>query len=397
MERIIFHIDVNNAFLSWTAVELLEHGYNEDIRNIPSVISYKDNRNKIILAKSPVAKKMGIASAEPLFMARKKCPDLQVFEPNYKMFTKRSYELFKYLYSISPDIEVASIDECYLDYGKVKNLYGDEVEFAYKLKDKIYKKLGFTVNIGIANNKLCAKMASDFEKPNKVHTLYNYEIKDKMYPLPIEDLFGVGKSTSSKLRSLGINTISDLANYDVNILKRIFKNQEKDLILRAQGIDNSIVNTEEWVPKGIGNEITLEEDINTLEKLDEKLFFLANYTSERLRKEKKYAYVVSVILKDNFFKRYNHQKKLKNPVNTTDEIYEVSKALLRQMYHGEYIRLIGIRLDDLTEKNNYQTSLFEDTSSKENNEKFDKVVDQINKKYNKKIITRASYIDLKNR
>ena len=397
MERIIFHIDVNNAFLSWTAVELLEHGYKEDIRNIASVISYKDNRNKIILAKSPVAKKMGIASAEPLFMARKKCPNLQVFEPNYKMFSKRSRELFKYLYSISPDIEVASIDECYMDYGKVKKLYGNEVEFAHKLKDEIYKKLGFTVNIGIANNKLCAKMASDFEKPNKVHTLYDYEIESKMYPLPIEDLFMVGKSTSSKLRELGINTISDLAKYDANILKRIFKNQAKDLILRAQGIDDSPVNTETWIPKGISNEITFEEDINTLEKLDEKLFFLANYTSERLRKEKKYAYVVSVILKDNFFKRYNHQKKLKNPINTTDEIYEVSKILLRQMYKGEYIRLIGIRLDDLTEKSSYQTSLFEDGNNKEKNEKFDKVVDQINKKYNKKIITRASYIDLKNR
>ena len=397
MERIIFHIDVNNAFLSWTAVDLLEKGYKEDIRNEEAVICYKENRNSIILAKSPPAKKKGVVSAEPLYLARKKCPNLKTYEPNYKMFSKRSNELFSYLYKFSPDIEVASIDECYLDYGKVKNIYGDEKEFAYKIKDEIYKKLGFTVNIGIANNKLCAKMASDFEKPNKVHTLYDYEIKEKMYPLPIEDLFGVGKSTSSKLRTIGINTIRELAEFDLNILKRIFKNHAKDLIFMARGIDTSPVNSDLYIPKGISNEITFEEDINDINKLDEKLFFLSNYISERLRKEKKYAYVVSVILKDNFFKRKNHQKKLKNPINTTNEIYRISKELLREMYKGEYIRLIGIRLDDLTVNSNYQTSLFENSEDNKKDEKFDMVVDQINKKYNKKIITRASYIDLKNK
>ena len=397
MERIIFHIDVNNAFLSWTAVDLLEKGYKEDIRNEEAVICYKENRNSIILAKSPPAKKKGVVSAEPLYLARKKCPNLKTYEPNYKMFSKRSNELFSYLYKFSPDIEVASIDECYLDYGKVKNIYGDEKEFAYKIKDEIYKNLGFTVNIGIANNKLCAKMASDFEKPNKVHTLYDYEIKEKMYPLPIEDLFGVGKSTSSKLRTIGINTIRDLAEFDLNILKRIFKNHAKDLIFMARGIDTSPVHSDLYIPKGISNEITFEEDINDVNKLDEKLFFLSNYISERLRKEKKYAYVVSVILKDNFFKRKNHQKKLKNPINTTNEIYRISKELLREMYKGEYIRLIGIRLDDLTVNSNYQTSLFENSEDNKKDEKFDMVVDQINKKYNKKIITRASYIDLKNK
>ena len=397
MERIIFHIDVNNAFLSWTAVDLLEKGYKEDIRNEEAVICYKENRNSIILAKSPPAKKKGVVSAEPLYLARKKCPNLKTYEPNYKMFSKRSNELFSYLYKFSPDIEVASIDECYLDYGKVKNIYGDEKEFAYKIKDEIYNKLGFTVNIGIANNKLCAKMASNFEKPNKVHTLYDYEIKEKMYPLPIEDLFGVGKQTALKLKNLGIKTISDLAEFDLNILKRIFKNHAKDLIFMARGIDTSPVNSDLYVPKGISNEITFEEDINDVNKLDEKLFFLSNYISERLRKEKKYAYVVSVILKDNFFKRKNHQKKLKNPINTTNEIYRISKELLREIYKGEYIRLIGIRLDDLTVNSNYQTSFFENSEDNKKDEKFDMVVDQINKKYNKKIITRASYIDLKNK
>lgn len=391
MERLIFHIDVNNAFVSWTAVDLLNHGSKVDIRDTYCVIGGDEKtRNGIVLAKSPLAKKVGVVTAETLYSARKKCKFLHVYPPNYKLYQQMSNSLFTLLSKYSPDIEVASIDECYLDYGKVKKLYGDELEFAKKLKEEIKSTLGFTVNIGIANNKLCAKMASDFLKPDKIHTLYNYEIKDKMWPLPIGDLFGIGKKTSAKLEAIGINTIYDLAHYDPHKLSRYFKNQAIPMINSANGIDNSIVNSEPFIPKGIGHEFTLESDVTDIERLNKELFVLSDMTAKRLRKQNKYAKVICVILKDNFFKRYSHQKKLINATNITSEIYDISKGILKEFYKGEKIRLIGLRLDDLVSENIYQTSLFEDLDNKYKESSIDKVMDDINKKLGYNKVVKAS-------
>ena len=175
MERIIMHIDVNNAFLSWTALDLLEKGYPEDIREIEAIIGGDESRRAgIVLAKSTPAKRKGVVTAETIYQAKRKCPNLKIFPPSHEMYKRKSKELFNLLTKYTPDIEVASIDECYLDYTKVKNMYGDELEFAKKIQKEIKDNLGFTVNIGIANNKLCAKMASDFSKPYKIHTLYQH-------------------------------------------------------------------------------------------------------------------------------------------------------------------------------------------------------------------------------
>lgn len=392
MERIIMHIDVNNAFLSWTALYLLEQGYQTDIRNIEAIIAGDPKkRSGIVLAKSTPAKRKGVKTAETIYEAKRKCPNLKIFKPTYEMYKRKSEELFKILKSYTPDIEKASIDEGYLDYGKIKNIYGNELEFAKRLQNQIKEELGFTVNIGIANNKLCAKMASDFTKPNKIHTLYKNEIKQKMYTLPIEDLFGVGKQTAEKLKYLNIKTIKDLATKDEYSLRKIFKNQAKHLIEIANGIDNSEVDSSEYKPKGISHELTLKEDTTSKQELYKYLRILSEMVSKRIRKENKYAKVICVILKDNKFKRYSHQKKLKNQVNSYNEIYNYSKEILNEFYKNEKIRLIGIRLDDLKEEKAYQTSLFDKEPEKD--EKIDKIIDQINDKYGKPVLKRASNID----
>ena len=234
-------------------------------------------------------------------------------------------------------------------------------------------------------------MASDFSKPNKIHTLYKHEIKQKMYPLPIEDLFGVGKQTAQKLRYLNINKIEDLAKKDEYSLRKLFKNQAKHLIEIANGIDNSKVDSSIYIPKGISHELTLKEDAISKQELYQHLRTLSEMVSKRIRKENKYAKVICVILKDNNFKRYSHQKKLKNQVNSYNEIYNYSKEILNEFYKNEKIRLIGIRLDDLTEEKTYQTSLFDKHSEKD--EKIDKIIDQINDKYGKQVLKRASNID----
>ena len=389
MEKIIFHIDVNNAFLSWTAIELLNNGYNYDIRNSYAVIGGDPKARKgIVLAKSNSCKKLGIYTSMNLYEAKKKCNILKIFPPNYKFYSEMSNKLFTLLNKYTPDIEIASIDECYLDYGKVKKIYGDQYEFAKKLQKEIYEKLGFTVNIGIANSKLCAKMASDFSKPNKIHTLYNYEIESKMYPLPINELFMIGKKTSEKLINLGIKTIGDLANFPYEKLYIYFKNQTTFLINQAKGIDNSEVDSTISTPKGISNEFTLDRDIINKEKLYPYLMNLCETVSIRLRKQNKYANVICVILKDNYFKRKSHQKKLVNATNITTEIYKVAKEILDEMWSEEKVRLIGVRLDKLTDSVNYQGSLFDAENS--NDSKVDNVIDTLKEKYGSKIITKAS-------
>ncbi len=395
MEKIIFHIDVNNAFLSWTAIELLNNGYNYDIRNSYAVIGGDPKARKgIVLAKSNSCKKLGIYTSMNLYEAKKKCSVLKVYPPNYKFYSEMSNKLFNLLSKYTPDIEIASIDECYLDYGKVKKLYGDQFEFAKKIQKEIYDTLGFTVNIGIANNKLCAKMASDFSKPNKIHTLYNYEIENKMYPLPINDLFMIGKKTSEKLINLGINTIGDLANFSYEKLYAYFKNQTNFLINQARGIDNSVVDSNTYVPKGISNEITLDKDVIKKEDLYPYLLNLCESVSIRLRKQNKYATVICVVLKDNYFKRKSHQRKLDNATNVTNEIYKIAKEVLIEMWNDERIRLIGVRLDKLVNNINYQVSLFESENNVDS--KIDSVIDNLKEKYGNKIITKASMKNNKN-
>lgn len=394
MNRIVFHIDVNNAFLSWTAIDLLNKGYKYDIRNSYAVIGGDETRRSgIVLAKSMSAKKLGIYTSETLYSARKKCSVLKVYPPNYRFYSEMSNKLFELLNKYSPDIEIASIDECYLDYTKVQNLYGDPIEFAYKIKKEIKNTLGFTVNIGVANNKLCAKMASDFSKPDKVHTLFKDEIIEKMYPLPINELFGIGKKTAPKLQTLGINTIGDLASFDLNILSKHFKNQATVYINMARGIDESLVISEENIPDSISNETTLTKDVVNKIELYQYLMALAETVGVRIRKQNKYASVIAVILKDRYFKRKTHQKKIINPTNITNEIYSISKEIFDEMWMEEPIRLIGIRLDGLVDNLYFQTSLFDDSTTRKKEEKIETVVDSLKEKYGYKIIKKASLVN----
>ena len=389
-ERIIFHIDVNNAFLSWTAVKLLTEGYKQDIRKIPSIIGGDEKeRRGIVLAKSPVAKKFNIVTAEPIFQARKKCPSVQVFSPDYKWYYQKSKELFNYLSQYSPVIEQFSVDECFIDMTGTNYLYKDYIKLAYTIKHDIKEKFGYTVNIGIANNKLCAKMASDFEKPDMVHTLFKNEIETKLWPLPVGELFMVGKSTKEELSKLNIKTIKDLASSDEKLLYQRFKNQAIYLKKASWGLDDSKVEQRSEKKTSISVSETLPHDIIDSEVLKEYIFMFVEKTTRELRKQKQYAKTVAVFYKNNKFENYSAQAKLDNPCNNTKEIYKLALQIFSKSYKNDPIRLIGIRLADLTENNERQLSIF-DTEQQEEISTIQETLDTINQKFGKSIVAPAS-------
>lgn len=396
MERIIFHIDVNNAFLSWSALDLLKRGSKIDIRNIDAVIGGDvTTRRGIVLAKSISAKKSGVITGERLCDALKKCPDLKTYPPTFDIYTTMSNAMFELLYKYSPDIEIFSIDECSLDYGKVKKMYGDELLFAVKISKEIKETLGFTVNIGIGNNKLCAKMASDFSKPDKIHTLYDDEIKEKLWPLPVDELLWIGKKSSIKLHSLNINTIGDLANADSNVLYKYFKNQALKMIESAKGIDDTPVISTASDPKGISNSTTIERDLDNKRDIYKVIDVLCDNVSVSLRKQNKYATVICVTLKDQYFHSYSHQKRLVNATNLTAEITSAAKHLFDEMWNEEPIRLVGVSLTNLVATVNHQVSLFESLENREKSNILESTVDKLKDKYGAKVIKNASLVDTK--
>ena len=392
------HIDVNNAFLSWEALKLLSEGYDKDIRTLEAIIGGdEESRHGIVLAKSTPAKKKGIKTAMSLYEARKIIPNILVFKPHYSYYQKRSDELFELIGKYTPDIEKFSIDECFIEYTYVAKLYGDPIKFAYKLKEEIKNKLGFTVNIGIANNKLCAKMASDFEKPDKVHTLFKEEVKDKMFPMDVGELLWIGKKTKEKLNQIGIHTIGDLASSKVENLRYYFKNQTEEMIKHANGIDDSLVITKEREATCISKMITIDHDVFNKLELHKYLNHISNELGLQLRLSKKYTNTIAIILKNQYFKMSTHQVKLDNPTNVTSKIYEVSKKLLDEAWHGEAIRLVGIRLDNLSLTSSYQHNLFEETNELVKESKIDDVCDTLKNKYGYNIINKASLLPKKDK
>lgn len=393
-ERIILHIDANNAFLSWTAVNMLNKGSKIDIRNRYAIIGGSEKERKgIVLAKSNLCKKKGVVTAEPIFQARKKCPYLEVYPPNYEVYKYYSNKMYNYLLNYTNVIERYSIDECFLDYTDLTIMFGPPEKTAYKIKEDIKKLFGFTVNVGIGNNKLCAKMASDFEKPDKVHTLYSNEIKEKMWPLPVSDLFMIGKSSSRRLNELGILTIQDLAKKDPNFLYKYFKNRANQMIESANGIDNSKVEYEYTDPKSISSSTSFAYNYKTKEEIYPIIKSLSKEITTKLKEKKMYTKSVSIWIKYTDFTKVSKQITLTNSTNELEYIYMNAIKLFNSIWNEESIRALCVGISSLSKTNDIQLNLFSHEKIKETpkitNEKLDKVINELNTKY-KGIITYAN-------
>ena len=392
MDRIILHIDVNNAYLSWTALWLLKNGHDKDIRERYAIIGGDESQRRgIVLAKSYPCKKKGVVTAETIGSARRKCPYLEVYAPNFKVYKYFSDKMYEYLCTYTDIIERYSIDECFLDYTGSIKLFGDPIKIAYKIKDDIYKKFGFTVNVGVGNNKLLAKMASDFEKPNKVHTLFSNEIKDKMFPLPVEDLFMIGKSSSKRLREMGINTIGELANYNEDELIKRFKKMGKMMHEFANGIDNSPVHYEREAAKSVSSSTVLPYNYSEDKMIKDVIMSLSRDIGRRLRYSKMYADTIGVWLKYSYFEKISKQEKLDISISTDEEIYDNACKIFDKLWnHEDGIRSICVFISGLSNTRKRQLSIFDMDNDNNDDEKIQELIDDMRNKYGKSIIKFAN-------
>ena len=396
MERLIFHIDVNNAFLSWTAVDMLKKGEKLDIRTIPAIIGGDETkRHGVVLAKSTVAKQFGIKTGEPIYFARQKCPQIKVYESNHKMYREYSDKLYNLFKEYTDKIERFSIDECFLDMTDFIGKNEKPLDIAKEISARVKKEQGFTVNVGISQNKLLAKMASDFEKPDKIHTLWEEEIQSKMWPLKVDELLMVGRKSIPKLEKMGIRTIGDLAKSNKEKMHKSFGKFGIMIWEYANGIDNSKVNYKEEKPKGIGNSITLPYDYSNREEIDKTLLNLTEQVTYRLRKEEMLANVVNVQIKDKNFRVFSHQRKMDSATSSTKLIFSEAKKLMDELYlKGMQVRLVGVRVDDLIDEKDEQISLF-DNKQNEKQEKIDNTIDMLKDKFGYNSIKRAGEINKK--
>lgn len=392
MDRLIFHVDVNSAYLSWEAARRVANG-EQDIRLIPSAIGGdREKRTGVVLAKSIPAKKYNIRTGEPISMALRKCPDLYLAKPDFLLYEKSSKAFMDVCRKYAPVVEAYSIDECFLDMSGTEKMYPDPLAIATTIKNEIKNTLGFTVNIGIGPNKLLAKTAGDFEKPDKVHTLYPEDFQTKFWPLPVQQLFSVGKATAERLQRASILTIGDLAKADLRQIQSLVgvKNG-KQIHTYANGIDPSPVLSEAEDAKGYSNSTTLEEDVRSTEEAYRILHALADSTASRMRADDTKSYCISVTIRGNDFKNKSHQKKLPEATDITAEIFEVSKQLFSELWDKRTpLRLLGISLTELTRDSSMQLSMFTD-DQKEREKKIDRAVDRIREKFGIDTISRGSF------
>ena len=398
MTKIYFHVDVNSAFLSWSALKHLQDGDVQDLRTIPAVVGGDEaKRHGVVLAKSGPAKKYGIQTGESLFAARAKCPGLTIVPPDFDFYVQNSKALIKILGDYTPDVEQYSIDEAFLDMTGTEALFGPPLTVAHTIRRHVKRELGFTVNVGIAPNRLLAKMASDFEKPDRVHTLYKYEIETKMWPLPVGDLFGVGPSAAKKLNGFGICTIGDFARLDRETATRMFGSRGETLWNYANGRETDPVTKQGSRDNSYGNSVTMPQDLPRPEDADATMLALCDSVGRRLRADGKTARVVTVQLVDNAFRRTSHQTTLPNPTNSTDRLYHVAAELMRQMWPARPVRLVGVSAEKTGEDNFEQMDFFTDAARTDKQEKLDRAADALRRKFGGAAVTRATLLTTSSR
>ncbi len=398
MERVVFHVDVNSAFLSWEATRRVREG-KPDLRTVPAIIGGDpEKRTGVVLAKSIPAKKYGIQTGEPVAMALRKCPSLTVAPPDFALYHACSAAFMDICRDFSPAVEKYSIDECFLDMTGMHLIFPDIVQAAHALRRRIRDTLGFTVNVGVGSNKFLAKTAGDFEKPDKVHTLFAHEVETKLWRLSVRDILGVGAATAEKLERSYLRTVGDIARTDLAHLQAIVgKKAGAYLFDCARGVDDSPVQAVPEEAKGYSISVTLEDDVRSRDTAFAILLSLCDSVTARMRADGAKAYGIGVTVRTLDFKNRSHQRKLSSPTDITDEVLTWTRRLLDELWDGHTpLRLMGVSLFDVTREDTEQLSFFEQ-EDKERQRCIDRTVDDIRRRFGMSGIVRGGAMETPDR
>ena len=389
MKRIIFHIDQNCYFAS---VEMISH---PEYRNVPmAVVGDKEARHGIVLAKNELAKKFGVKTAEAIWQAKAKCPDLVLAPPHhdkYEFYSKKLRELY---YGYTDRVEPFGLDECWLDMTDACNDFDDAARVADSIRQTVKERFKLTCSVGISFNKIFAKLGSDYKKPDATTVFTDTDWKDKVWPLPADDLLFVGRSTMSRLKKINVRTIGDLAHTDQDYLIR-YLGKAGDVLWRyANGLDDSPVAVagHKREIKSVGNSTTTATDMTS----DAAVSRLSESVAERLRKHGLKGTVIQIEIRDRDLVRCEKQKILFEPTDNAGTIYKAARALFEESWDwSKGVRSIGVRCSKVIPADmGTQISIFTDEETRKKTSKLDKVIDDINRRYGKGVITSAAEAEM---
>lgn len=393
MDRTIIHCDMNSFFAS---VELLSH---PELVHLPTAVSGNpENRHGIILAKNEIAKSYGIVTAETIQSALRKCPDLNLLPPHYHLYKEYFYKINEIYYRYTDMIEPFSIDESWLDVTGSLKLFGSGKEIADSIRSAVKNELGLSLSAGVSFNKIFAKMGSEYKKPDATTLITKENFKNMLWKMDISEMFMIGKSTASKLRSVGILTIGDLAAAEASSIETLLGKHGKELHQYANGLDSSPVCQwgEKQTPKSVGNGMTFKKDLSSMSEVQTALRSLSDTVAFRLRKYCLKARGIKIDIKDTFFKSISRQKQLFAPTDITDEIYRTSLELFKASWNIKNpVRLITVTAINLTESCEYeQLSLFSQNEKiREKNAHIDEAIDAVRNKFGASLITYGNILN----
>ncbi len=392
MERTIFHCDLNNFYAS---VECLHH---PEYRNIPIAVGGDvEKRHGIILAKNMLAKKAGVTTGEALWQAKLKCPDLTLVKPNFSQYLRFSGLVRKIYAEYSDRIESFGIDEVWIDVTEIVGRYASPRALADEIRNRIREEVGITASIGVSFNKVFAKLGSDYKKPDATTVITRENMKEIVFPLPVEDLLYVGRKTTVKMHQLGIYTIGDCARYDVAILRRKFGKWGEYIWTFANGLENSPVLKEGRDPmvKSVGNSTTAPRDLKNLDDVRIVCYVLSESVAARLREAGLRCMTVAVSIRDNDLEGCVRQMKLPCPSDLSDEIAKAAMTLFQaNVDFQKPLRSIGVKAADLcVGEVPLQLSIFEDQEKREENLALEKTIDGIRRRFGAQSIQRLRMLE----
>ena len=389
MKRIIFHIDQNCYFAS---VEMISR---PELRNVPMAVAGDASvRHGIILAKNEPAKKYGIKTAEAIWQAKAKCPELVLVDAHhdkYEFYSKKIREMYS---EYTDKVEPFGLDECWLDMTGIVSDYAEAEEIALEIRNRVKEEFKLTCSVGISFNKVFAKLGSDYKKPDATTVFSDEDWKDKIWPLPVTDLLFVGKHTAEKLSKINIKTIGDLANADGEFISR-YLGKAGDMLWRyANGLDDAPVAESGYkrIPKSVGNSTTTAEDMTSDRQIERTLHMLSERVAERLRKHSLKGTVVQITVRDRDLVIYEKQRIIYKPTDDAKTIYEAARDLFKESYDWEKgVRSIGVRCTKLVRSDSgEQLTIFNEVKASERDDRLNKAIDDINSRYGASVIKSAA-------